>query len=55
MDANEQIRHFGDEIDKLVDRFRDEYELPYASIVGVLNMKAFLLCRESEKDEEETE
>lgn len=53
MDANDQTFHFADELDKLVDRFREEYDLSYAAIVGSLHMKAHLLCEEaSERDDE---
>lgn len=53
MSDNEQIKHFGDEVDKLVDRFRTEYDLSYASVVGVLQMKIHLLCSEAEEREDE--
>jgi len=53
MSESEQIQHFADEIDKLVDRYRSEYEIAYASITGVLQMKIHLLCQEaSDRDEE---
>lgn len=45
---DEQIQHFADEIDRIVERFRAEYDLPYASAVGVLMMKAHLLMVEAE-------
>lgn len=53
MTEREQIEHFADELDKLVQRFRGEYELTYASITGCLNMKIFTLHREVEKMHEE--
>ncbi len=55
MSEQEQIFHFGDELDKLVNRFRAEYDISYAAIVGTLFMKAQLLCGEAEdRDEGET-
>lgn len=51
---DEQIQHFADEIDKIVERFRAEYDLPYASAVGTLMMKAHLLMVEAEGRSDET-
>lgn len=53
MDANEQVQHFADELDKLVNRFRSEYDLSYAATVGTLQMKVHLLCMEAEEQSEE--
>lgn len=56
MTINEQIAHFGDELDRLIDRLRDEYDLPYAAVVGTLQMKAHLIMVEaSERDPGDTE
>lgn len=49
MTESEQTQHLADELDKLVERFRQEYEVTYASVVGVLHMKALLLCLESKQ------
>jgi hypothetical protein len=43
VDHGDQIEAFANELDKLVDRFCDEYDLPYASVVGVLTFKTKLL------------
>jgi len=51
---DKQVEQFADEIDRLVDRVRSEYDLSYASVVGILFMKAQLLCLEAhDKDEEQ--
>lgn len=47
MDRHEQIEHFEIEIGKVIARFRKEYEIPYASIIGVLQIKAHDLCQEA--------
>jgi hypothetical protein len=53
MNEQQQTFHFGDELDKLVERFRQEYDLSYAAIVGTLHMKAHLLCGEAiDRDDE---
>jgi len=41
------------ELDKLVDRYRSEYEMSYAAVVGVLQMKIHLLCDEAKERGEE--
>lgn len=53
MSENEQLAQFEHELTMLVERFRFEYELPYASVVGALHMKAFQLCHEAEQLDEE--
>jgi hypothetical protein len=53
MTDKEQTDAFADELDKLVDRFRQEFDLTYAQAVGVLHMKAHLLCEDaSERGDE---
>lgn len=56
MSEQEQIIHFANDLDKLVDRYRDEYELTYASTIGVLQMKIHTLIQsaiESGRDPQE--
>lgn len=47
MDANLQAGHLGGELDKLIERFRDEYDLPYMTVIGVLETKKQLLILEA--------
>lgn len=55
MPHDEQVKQFADELDRLVERYRDEYDLTYAAVVGTLHMKAYLLCGEAgERSEEAT-
>jgi hypothetical protein len=53
MDQGEQIEAFAHELDMLVDRFCDEYDLPYASVVGVMHFKTKLLMDDWENSEGE--
>ena len=53
MSEREQIQHFADELDKLVDRYREEYELSFASVVGTLSFKAFNLMQEAQREGED--
>lgn len=49
---DQQSQDFSDELDRLVERFRAEYDLSYAQMVGVLTIKAHLLVTESIEDED---
>lgn len=55
VDQRTQIEHFANELDKLVDRFCDEYSMPYASVVGVLAFKTNLLMKDWEASNEDAE
>jgi hypothetical protein len=55
MSYDEQIVHFGNEVDAVVNRFSEEYDLPSAVIVGILQMKIHLLCVDAFNREEEEE
>lgn len=56
MSEKEQTERFARDVDNLVERYRSEYDLSYASIVGVLQIKVHLMCDEmlNHDDEEET-
>jgi hypothetical protein len=47
MTDEDQIAAFGEELERMVDRFREEFDLPYVSVVGVLTMMATQLTLES--------
>ena len=51
MTESEQIIHFSDELDRLVSRFRKEYDMSYASLIGIMFARAFLLVEEARTDE----
>ena len=53
MSEKEQIDHFANDIDNIVERYRSEYEISYASVVGVLQMKIHLLCEEAGEREDD--
>lgn len=52
MTHKEQTEAFSNDLDALIDRYRQEFDLSYAIVVGVLNMKIWLLCAEATEDEE---
>jgi hypothetical protein len=47
MTDGEQTKAFADDLDKLVERYRQEFDVTYAQIVGTLQMKLWLLCNEA--------
>ncbi len=49
---NTQVEHFSKELDKLVDRFRREYDISYAEVVGCLYMKTHELFDEAKEESE---
>lgn len=52
-----QIASLGHDLDRLIDRYVDEYDLPVATIMGVLQFKVTLLAIDSieaGKEEEES-
>lgn len=46
-DDAEQIRHFQKELDKLIYHYRKEYDITYASLIGILFACAQLLVDET--------
>lgn len=55
MTDKEQTDHFANDIDSLVERYRSEYEISYAAVVGVLQMKIHLICKEAAEHGDELE
>jgi hypothetical protein len=54
MSEKEQIEHLADDLDKLIERYRLEYDISYASAVGVLQMKIHTLCDDAKEQNEES-
>jgi hypothetical protein len=53
MTDREQTEHFANELDRMIDRFRSEYQISYASVIGTLNIKAVSLTIEASEDDPE--
>lgn len=51
MTDREQTDNFASELDLLIDRYRREYDLTYAQVIGVMQIKICLLCTEGEDGE----
>jgi len=57
MDNLEQTQAFSDTLDAAIDRFTQEFDLSYASVIGVLAMKAIEITIQSSinyEDNDET-
>ena len=57
MDNLEQTQAFSDTLDAVIDRFTQEFDLSYASVIGVLAMKAIEITIQSSinyEDDDET-
>jgi hypothetical protein len=46
---DQQVMALADDLDKLIERYRVEFDLNFASVVGVLEAKKWFLIREAEK------
>lgn len=55
MKQKEQIEHLANELDALIGRFSEEYDLSYAAVIGVLHMKIHLLEKQAIEEEEQEE
>ena len=53
MTDKEQTDAFADDLDKLVERYRNEYEISYAQVIGTLQMKSWLLSSEADERRDE--
>jgi hypothetical protein len=51
MKHTDQITAFAAEIDRVVERFRDEFEIPVVSVIGVFQLKQHLLLKELAEDD----
>lgn len=47
MDHFEQAEHMGREIDKVIDRIKNEYDMSYEQVIGVLQLKVAEICSEA--------
>ncbi len=50
MSDKEQIKAFADDLDRLVSRYANEFELSYGAVIGALFMKAQSLCIQAAQD-----
>lgn len=51
----EQIGHLEKDIDSLISRYCQEYELTYASVIGVLQMKIIYLAMQAKESDDDSE
>jgi hypothetical protein len=58
MDKRNQVVHFAKEIENVIDRFREEYDLTLCDMIGALALCSHDLCNEAFEnapDEEDDE
>jgi hypothetical protein len=55
LDRDEQTRRFAQELEKLIDYYKQEYEMTYATIVGTLHIACHALTEEARNLEDEEE
>jgi len=46
MKHEDRLEHLGNQLDSLIERFRLEYDVTFAELISVLEMKKFFLCME---------
>jgi len=50
MTARKQIEAFDVELNALITRTAQEYDLSYASVIGVLQLRIHTLCKDAEEE-----
>ena len=45
--------YIGDELDRIIDYCRVEFDVNYAEILGMLQMKSWFLCQEANENYED--
>lgn len=56
MSEQERVQHFADDLDSLIERYRQEYDIMLTSVVGVLTLQVhYLLSDVYHKDAEDDE
>lgn len=53
MNSTDQGNAFSDELDKLIERFRQEFDLDFGQVIAALQMKSWLLMQEAAKRRDE--
>lgn len=48
MTVEQQTNAFQKDLEALIDRFREEFDLPYFAVVGVLTMAAISMANEAD-------
>ncbi len=49
MDTTHAINSLSDDLDSLVERYRQEYDLTFSAVIGALQMKAFILMADAQR------
>ncbi len=52
MNEQEQGQAFAKDLDALINRYANEFEMTYAMAIGIMQIKITTLCLESQPEEE---
>jgi hypothetical protein len=50
VNPRKQVKHFAIEIDNVIERFRKEYDMTFAEMIGVLQLEIHTLSAEAFKE-----
>lgn len=53
MNQRDQIIAFGDDLDRLLERYAQEFDLPYAAVVGCMQIKIHLICQQASEEDDD--
>jgi hypothetical protein len=49
----QQVAAFANDLDNLIERYEQEFDLTYVEVIGVLHLKTHLLCTDAAADDDE--
>lgn len=55
MSRIQQVAAFANDLDNLIERYEQEFDLTYVEVIGVLHLKTHLICVDAVADDEEDE
>lgn len=55
MTEQERVRHFSEDLDSLIERYRQEYDIMLTSVVGVLTLQVHYLLSDSYHEDVQNE
>lgn len=52
MSRIQQVAAFANDLDNLIERYEQEFDLTYVDVIGVLHLKTHLICVDAAADDE---
>jgi len=53
MSEEEQLKCLANDVDALINRYREEFNISYATVVAVLTFKTHMMCQEAARQKED--